>query len=75
MPTLEVSGKCTAELTFSVLVMNQVCLYRTWGLQQCSEFIAKGSLKDPYFLYVFQIYLNHKPFFAKNSLESNPSGK
>lgn len=52
---------------------SSLCLYRTWGLQQCSEFIAEGSLKDPCFLYVFQIDLNHKTFFAQNSLESNPT--
>lgn len=38
----------------------------------CSGFIAESSPTDPCFLYVFQIALNHKPFFAKNSLESKP---
>lgn len=32
MPTLELSGKCTAELTFSVLVMNQVYVFTEPGV-------------------------------------------
>lgn len=41
----------------------------------CSGFIAENSLTDPCFLYVFQIALNHKPFFAKNSLETKPPNR
>lgn len=32
MPMQEVSGKCTAELTFSVLVMNQVRVFTEPGV-------------------------------------------
>lgn len=51
---------------------SSLCLHKM-GVYSRVLWVYRGEyLTDPCYLYVFQIALKHKPFFANNSLESKP---